>query len=91
MDIYVVSGKGGSPKRLTTYYGRETPLAFVDSSHVAFSASVQPDRNAAQGDFGNQVYIVDVCVLFYARAQFRKGRQSALSGQKRIRERMAQT
>lgn len=60
LDIFVVDSKGGSPRRLTTYYGKETPLAFKDNDHVVFSASVQPDRRATQGDFGSQVYVVDL-------------------------------
>lgn len=60
LDIFVVDSKGGSPRRLTTYFGKETPLAFKDNDHVVFSASMQPDRRAAQGNFGSQVYVVDL-------------------------------
>lgn len=60
MDIYVVNSKGGIPQRLTTNSGNETPLTFSDGNHVMFSASVMPDRNAAQGDFARQVYTVDL-------------------------------
>lgn len=60
MDIYVVNSKGGVPRRLTTNSGNETPLTFSDDNHVMFSASVMPDRNAAQADFARQVYTVDL-------------------------------
>ncbi len=59
LDLFIVDSKGGLPKRLTTYSGKETPLAFKDDKHILFSASVQPDRVAAQSDFGTQVYVVD--------------------------------
>ncbi len=59
MDIYLVDSKGGAPRRLTTYYGKETPLAFKDDKSILVAASIQPDRRAAQGDFGSQVYLVD--------------------------------
>ena len=60
MDLFLVDSKGGTPRRLTTFSGRETPLAFKDDNHLLFTASVQPDRHAAQGDFGSQLYEVDI-------------------------------
>lgn len=60
MDLFLVDSKGGTPRRLTTFSGRETPLAFRDDNHLLFTASVQPDRRAAQGDFGSQLYEVDI-------------------------------
>ena len=60
MDLFLVDSKGGTPRRLTTFSGRETPLAFKDDNHLLFTASVQPDRRAAQGDFGSQLYEVDI-------------------------------
>ena len=59
MDNYLGDRQGGAPRRLTTYYGKETPLAFKDDKSILVAASIQPDRRAAQGDFGSQVYLVD--------------------------------
>lgn len=58
MDIFIVDSKGGRPTRLTTHSGSETPLAFKDNDHIIFSASLQPDRKAAMGNFFPQTYIV---------------------------------
>ena len=61
MDIYLVNREGGTPKRLTTHSGNETPMAFKDPTHILFRASVMPDVNDMafpSGQFA-QVYEVD--------------------------------
>ena len=57
-DIYKVSAKGGSPARLTTHPGNETPMAVLQDGRIIFSANIQQD--ALYGDFtGNaQLYII---------------------------------
>ena len=40
MDIYVMSKDGGTPKRLTTDSGDETPITWHDNNHVLFSAAL---------------------------------------------------
>ena len=56
MDIYAVDDAGGTPRRLTTHSGSETPLGFLNDSTILFSAGLQPARQAAQGPFQAQVY-----------------------------------
>ena len=63
MDVYVVNRHGGVPTRLTTHSGTETPVAFLDSSHVLFTADILPGAESVQfpsnGQF-KQVYQVSV-------------------------------
>ena len=42
LDVFVIDAKGGSPTRLTTNSGSETPIAFADNDHVLFSSSLMP-------------------------------------------------
>ena len=57
-DIYRVSAKGGTPARLTSHTGNETPVAVMPDGSVIFSAAIQQDVN--YGDFpgGSQLYQV---------------------------------
>ena len=57
-DIYRVSAKGGTPARLTSHTGNETPMAVMPDGSVIFSAAIQQDVN--YGDFpgGSQLYQV---------------------------------
>ena len=57
-DIYKVSAKGGTPIRLTSHTGNETPMAVMEDGSVIFSANIQQD--AQYGDFpdGSQIYQV---------------------------------
>lgn len=57
-DIFIIDACGGTPSRLTTNSGTETPLTFLNDSTVLFSANIQPSRLAAQGPFASQVYTV---------------------------------
>ena len=42
LDIYVIDKDGGTPTRLTTDSGNETPLGFLDNGTVLFEATVMP-------------------------------------------------
>ena len=42
LDVYVVNRDGGTPKRLTTDSGNETPLCFLDNKTILFEASIMP-------------------------------------------------
>ena len=42
LDVYVISKDGGTPKRLTTDSGNETPLCFSDNGTVLFEATNMP-------------------------------------------------
>ena len=42
LDVYVVDKDGGTPKRLTTDSGNETPLWFLDEGTVLFEATNMP-------------------------------------------------
>ena len=37
MDVFIVSKDGGEPRRLTTFSGGETPVAFTDAGHILFT------------------------------------------------------
>lgn len=45
MDVYVVNKEGGTPTRLTTHSGTETPIAFKDNGHLLFSAALTPQKD----------------------------------------------
>ena len=42
LDVYIISKDGGTPKRLTTDSGSETPLCFLDNGTVLFEATIMP-------------------------------------------------
>ena len=42
LDVFIVSKDGGTPKRLTTDSGNETPLCFLDNQTVLFEATNMP-------------------------------------------------
>ena len=42
LDVYIVDKDGGTPKRLTTDSGNETPLCFLDNGTVLFEATNMP-------------------------------------------------
>ena len=42
LDVYLISHDGGTPKRLTTDSGNETPLCFLDGKTVLFEATNMP-------------------------------------------------
>ena len=60
LDVFVMPGEGGTPKRLTTNSLNETTLAFVDEDHVLYASSGMPpvDFIGFPGRF-TQVYSVD--------------------------------
>jgi len=47
MDVYLMSSQGGTPRRLTTHSGTETPIAFRDNTHVLFSSSMMPTAQSS--------------------------------------------
>ncbi len=59
-DIFVVDRNGGTPRRVTTHSGSETPLGFLDNETILFQASLMPAQNTLQGAFTSQVYKVNV-------------------------------
>ena len=46
LDVYVIGKQGGTPKRLTTDSGNETPLCFLDDKTVLFEATVMPSAKS---------------------------------------------
>jgi Tol biopolymer transport system component/C-terminal processing protease CtpA/Prc len=60
MDVFVVNANGGTPRRLTTNSGDETPLAFKDNNTIIFSAKVQPSAEDLNGYIFPQLYTVDI-------------------------------
>jgi len=42
LDVYVIDSNGGTPKRITTDSGNETPSCFLDEKTVLFEANMMP-------------------------------------------------
>lgn len=61
-DIFIVGSYGGTPRRVTTDSGHETPLAFMDNTTLLYSTSAEKaSAQSAMGPFGFPViYKVDV-------------------------------
>lgn len=59
-DIFITSAKGGTPRRLTTNSGNETPLTFLNDSILLFNASQLPGRTTARAPFSTQIYSLNV-------------------------------
>lgn len=55
-DIWKVSAAGGTPVRLTTFTGAETPLAITPDGFVVFSANILPDVQSSAFPSGTQLY-----------------------------------
>ncbi|MFR9523934.1 MAG: S41 family peptidase [Rikenellaceae bacterium] len=53
-DVYVVSGNGGAPTRLTTHSGTETPITFLDENTVLYGANVMP--SVQNGQFPSAIF-----------------------------------
>lgn len=59
-DIFITSAKGGTPVRLTTNSGNETPLTFLNDSTLLFNASLLPGNKTSRAPFLSQIYSVNV-------------------------------
>ncbi|MCH5240838.1 MAG: PD40 domain-containing protein [Muribaculaceae bacterium] len=59
-DIYITSANGGTPIRLTTHSGNETPLAFLNDSTLLFNASILPGKDSSRAPFFTQIYSLNV-------------------------------
>ncbi|MCH5240535.1 MAG: PD40 domain-containing protein [Muribaculaceae bacterium] len=59
-DIYITPAEGGTPTRLTTHSGNETPLAFLNDSILLFNASILPGNKTARAPFFSQIYELNV-------------------------------
>ncbi|MBO6168720.1 MAG: PD40 domain-containing protein [Bacteroidales bacterium] len=59
-DIWTVPSSGGTPLRLTTYQGAETPLAVTADGFVLFSANILPDAASSRFPGGSQLYKVSI-------------------------------
>lgn len=61
LDVFVVSSEGGTPQRLTTHSGSETPVAFDGNQRILFTAAIQPSSTDMQFPSGyKQIYAVDI-------------------------------
>lgn len=60
LDVYIIDANGGTPTRLTTDSGSETPITFSDNDHILFSASIMPtpQSNIFASSTFRQVYEV---------------------------------
>ena len=59
-DIFIVDANGGTPVRITTNSGAETPIAFADNDHLLFTSQLAPSKETSRGPWLSQTYIVDV-------------------------------
>ncbi len=59
-DIYIVDAQGGTPVRLTTHSGHETPIAFLDGNRLIFGASIAPSQQTSRGPWLSQTYVLDI-------------------------------
>lgn len=60
-DLYAVDAKGGTPRRLTTAPGSESPLAFIDANTVIYSSGEQTSRETMRHPTRlTRTYAVDV-------------------------------
>lgn len=59
LDIYVMDAAGGTPVRITSHSSNEQLRAWLDNDHILFAASLQPDKDAAMGNFLPQTYVVN--------------------------------
>ncbi len=58
-DIFMTSSQGGAPKRLTDYYGDETPLCVLEDGRILYYSSFQPDARYGGFPGSGQVWQVD--------------------------------
>ena len=66
MDVFTVSKDGGEPRRLTTFSGGETAVAFTDAGHILFTADIMPSTRR--------------CRIFSSNGQFQQIYQIPVSG-----------
>ncbi|MDE6792265.1 MAG: peptidase S41, partial [Muribaculaceae bacterium] len=59
-DIFITNAEGGTPRRLTTNSGNETPLTFLNDSILLFNASQLPGRTTARAPFSTQIYSLNI-------------------------------
>ena len=59
-DIWIVPATGGTPRRLSSYPGSETPLFVSKDGQVYFSAYIQADPKYNDLPWTSQVYTVNI-------------------------------
>lgn len=61
-DVFIVGHDGGTPTRLTTHSGSETPIAFKDDVTVLYAAGQMPTAQSIQfaSNIFSQVYEVSI-------------------------------
>lgn len=60
MDVFLMPVSGGTPRRLTTHSGSETPVAFYDAEHVLFASAGTPTPTDIQFPSGTFYHIYKV-------------------------------
>lgn len=60
MDLYSIGKNGGTPVRLTTGSGTESPLGFLNEKEILFSTNGMPAVGSAHPPFSGQVWKLDV-------------------------------
>ncbi|MBO7604491.1 MAG: PD40 domain-containing protein [Bacteroidales bacterium] len=59
-DVWAIPAQGGTPVRLTTWQGAETPLAVTPDSYVLYTANILPDSQSSEYPGGTQLYKVPI-------------------------------
>ena len=59
-DIFIISSKGGTPRRLTTSSRNETPLTFLNDSILLYSTFDLPSRESIRAPFISMVKSINV-------------------------------
>lgn len=59
-DIYVVDAKGGTPVKITSHSGHETPIAFIDNNRLLFTSTMEISQTTSRGPWLTNTFVVDV-------------------------------
>ncbi len=60
MDIFPSTPPAGTPVRLTTNSGSETPIAFLNDHEILFRPQACPPRESSRAPFLNQTWKLDI-------------------------------
>lgn len=69
LDVYIINSNGGVPKRLTTYSGTETPIAFKNDSIIYISANIMPSLESRQFPSAQFSQVYTISTNEYSRPQ----------------------
>ena len=58
LDVFIIDTTGGTPVRLTTHSGNETPRAFLNDTTIIISTRMLPSKESANGNYLGVTYTV---------------------------------